>query len=83
MLARYTPSHVRRNSPALDGTLVAHAQLIFDICPNESVRLVLGQALADLQSKMGISAPNTAWSNLWIENSPSRPYLFKMYCALK
>ncbi|OCK73070.1 hypothetical protein K432DRAFT_411036 [Lepidopterella palustris CBS 459.81] len=84
MVSRYTPSRAYRALwvEELEGTLVAHARMIYIMCPNESVRLVLGHALADLQKKMGIKDLEAGDTDRWLLKSPRRPGLWKMYYTL-
>jgi hypothetical protein len=83
MLSRYSPPSGRKRSKNLEGTLQAHARLIYIISPNESVRLVLGRALADVQEKMGIKDLDAGSHKRWLLDSPSRPKFWRMRCVLE
>jgi len=83
MLSRYTPSSKHRDLKKLENTLVGHARMIFIMSPNESLRLVLGHALAGVQEKIGIKELSTGDAGRWLIDSPCKPELWKMESALK
>ena len=85
ILSRYYPSRLGRwfqDLKELEGTLVAQARMIYIMCPNESVRLVLGHALTDLQKKMGIKDLKAEGTERWLLDSPCRRWLWQMCEAL-
>lgn len=94
MLSRYTPTRTKVILTVLldliDGeeeieprrelkeTLKAHGRVIEIICPKESVRLILGQALVQKQDKLGIRALQSCGNERWLIKSPCRSDLWKM-----
>jgi hypothetical protein len=63
-------------------TLRSHSLVIGAICPNESSRLVLEQALADFPRKIGIRRLSMSHRYSVVYGRPVRPRFEEMYRVL-